>query len=281
MVPPFADAADLFMRHASTIQAVLFFSVIMACWLLEHAFAGPHRARKRRRAGVNFLVGLLVLPVQVGMATFLLLAVGVVTTYHWGLIYLLPAHENPWLRFGLMFVLLDFLDWIYHWAMHRVPLFWRFHLVHHTDQDMDSFTTGREHPGETLVRNGFLILWVFVCGASLEVLVLRQTVETVANILAHTSFRLGDRAARVLGAVFITPNLHHVHHHNRLPYTNSNYGDVFSVWDRLFGTLRTLALEHTVFGLDTHPSPRDHSFAQAMAIPFGTPDAAVDQAAAG
>ncbi len=278
---PLGDTAGLLMRHASTIQATLFFSVIMVCWLLEHAFAGPHRQRKRQRAGVNFLVGLLVLPVQVGMATFIVLAVTWVTAHHWGLIYLLPGHDNPWLRFGLMFVLLDFLDWVYHWAMHHVPLFWRFHLVHHTDQDMDSFTTGREHPGETVVRNGFLILWVFVCGASLEVLVLRQTVETVANILAHTSFRLGRRSARVLGAVFITPNLHHVHHHNRLPYTNSNYGDVFSVWDRLFGTLRTLALEHTVFGLDTHPSLRDHSFPETLAIPFGTRAGAVGQTAPG
>ena len=276
-----SHASDLLMRHASTVQATLFFSVIMGCWLLENAVAGHNRARKRARAGVNFMVGLLVLPVQVGMATFLLLAVTWVTQHHWGLIYLMPGYESPWLRIGLMFVVLDFLDWVYHWAMHHVPLFWRFHLVHHTDQDIDAFTTGREHPGETLVRNGFLIVWVFLCGASLEVLVLRQTVETVANILAHTSFRLGDRSARIVGALFITPNLHHVHHHNRLPYTNSNYGDVFSVWDRLFGTMRTLALDQTVFGLDTHTVERDHSLAQTLAIPFGDREGAAVQAVPG
>ena len=186
---------------------------------------------------------------------------------HW-----LPGGESPWVKYGLMFVLLDFLDWIYHYAMHQVPLFWRFHLVHHTDQAIDVSTTVREHPGETVVRNGFLMVWVLLCGASMEVLVLRQTVETVANILAHTSFRLRARPARILGWVLITPNLHHVHHHARLPYTNSNYGDVFSIWDRMFRTFQNLAEADTEAGLDTHPSAGpDHGFSRrALAMPFAS-----------
>jgi sterol desaturase/sphingolipid hydroxylase (fatty acid hydroxylase superfamily) len=153
--------------------------------------------------------------------------------------------------------------------MHQVPVLWRFHLVHHTDEAIDVSTTVREHPGETAARNAFLILWVFLCGASLEVLILRQTVETVSNILAHTTFRLSSRPARVLGWFLITPNLHHVHHHCRCPFTDRNYGDVLSVWDRLFGTFANLALHETEFGLDTHPSrPGAHGFLRALAMPF-------------
>ena len=104
---------------------------------------------------------------------------------------------------------------------------------------------------ETLIRNGFLMLWVLLCGASVEILILRQSVETVANIFAHTSLRLRPRPARMLGWLFITPNLHHAHHHFQMPATNCNYGDVFSIWDRLFGTFINLSREETVFGLDT------------------------------
>ena len=263
-----ADAMDVLVVHASLVQGMLFGSIIICCWLCENAIAGRSRGRKRRRAGVNAGFAAVAFPVQVGMTVIGIAAATWVAAHHWGLVYLIPGHESPWIRFGLMFIVLDLLDYVYHWAMHHVPLFWRFHLVHHTDQDVDTSTTVREHPGETLVRNCFLIVWMLVCGASLEVLVLRQTIETVANILAHTSFRLGDRMAGVLGAVFITPNLHHVHHHHRMPYTNSNYGDVFSVWDRLFGTFASLTREQTVFGLDTHATAGDSSFAAALAMPF-------------
>ena len=269
---------DFLVLHAAPVQVALFVAVIVGCWAVEAAFASSGQGRKQRRARINGLFASVALPVQVGMATFCIIAVSWVTANECGLVYWLPGHESAWIRFGLMFILLDFLDYVYHWAMHHVPLFWRFHLVHHTDSDIDVSTTVREHPGETLVRNGFLILWVFLCGASAEVLILRQTIETVANILAHTSFRLAERPARWLGAVFITPNLHHVHHHNRLPFTNSNYGDVFSIWDRVFGTLRGLKREDTVFGLDGMAGTTDCTFAAALGLPFVTDPAAHEPA---
>jgi sterol desaturase/sphingolipid hydroxylase (fatty acid hydroxylase superfamily) len=103
-----------------------------------------------------------------------------------------------------------------------------------------------------MVRIAFLILWVLLCGASLRVLMLRQSVQTLANVSQHTMFRLTGRTARLFGWLFVTPNLHHTHHHFERPGTDCNYGDVFSVWDRLFGTLVHLPKDATVFGLDTH-----------------------------
>jgi sterol desaturase/sphingolipid hydroxylase (fatty acid hydroxylase superfamily) len=147
----------------------------------------------------------------------------------------------------------DLLDYIYHRAMHQIPGLWRFHLVHHTDTVMDVSTTLREHPGETVLRNGFLLIGVLVCGASFESLILRQTIQTFSNILSHTALRLPSAGAHVLGWVFITPNLHHVHHHFRLPFTNTNYGDTLSIWDRLFGTFAAPTASNSTAGLDTHP----------------------------
>ena len=137
---------DFIVLHAASVQAALFIAVIVACWMVEAVLAGGESGRKGRRAGINGLFASVALPVQIGMATFLLIAVCCSSSNQWGLVYWLPGHDNPWIRYGLMFVMLDLLDWVYHWAMHHIPVFWRFHLVHHTDTDIDASTTVREHP---------------------------------------------------------------------------------------------------------------------------------------
>jgi sterol desaturase/sphingolipid hydroxylase (fatty acid hydroxylase superfamily) len=238
--------------HPSLSQLFLFSFLMISTWLTEKIVLAESGRVKWQHSSINAAFILSDLPIQIVMIQLCVAVAGVVTESHWGLLYLLPNADSPLIRYGLMFFALDFLDYVYHFSMHRVAFFWRFHLVHHTDQALDVSTTVREHPGETVIRNGFLILWVFLCGAPVEILVLRQTVETVANIFAHTSFRLPVGPARVLGWLFITPNLHHAHHHFQMPATNCNYGDVFSIWDRLFGTFMELAREEIVFGLDTH-----------------------------
>ncbi|MSR12961.1 MAG: sterol desaturase family protein [Gammaproteobacteria bacterium] len=195
---------------------------------------------------------LTALPIQTVMMLLCLSVSSWTTDHQWGLVYSLPNAEHPLIKYGLMFIFLDFLDYVYHVTMHNVKAFWRFHLVHHSDQAVDVSTTVREHPGESFIRNCFLILWVFLTGASLEILLLRQLAQTTANLSSHSSIRLPPLAARVVGWLFITPNLHHVHHHFQLPATNRNYGDVFSLWDRLFGTFANLTLADTQFGLQTH-----------------------------
>ena len=233
-------------------QIALFALIMTSVWLVEKSVLAQSTREKWRHTWINSLFVLSALPIQILMMTFSVGLAKWTTEDRWGLVYQLPHAENPFIKYGLMFVALDFLDYIYHLTMHRVPAFWRFHLVHHSDRTVDVSTTVREHPCETVIRNAFLIVWVFLCGASAEILVVRQTVETVANLFAHTSLRLPPRLASIAGWLFITPNLHHAHHHCNLPATNCNYGDVFSVWDRLFGTFVDLARDDTVFGLDTH-----------------------------
>jgi sterol desaturase/sphingolipid hydroxylase (fatty acid hydroxylase superfamily) len=240
------------LANQTSVQICWFVAIIAVLWLAETRAFPQAIAAKSLHSSLNAIFILSALPIQIGM---MLLCAGVARwalEHHWGLVYLLPSPEHPLIKYGLMFLVLDFLDYVYHVTMHHVAPFWRFHLVHHTDQAVDVSTTVREHPGETLIRNSFLILWVFLCGASVEILLLRQIADTAANLSAHTSVRLRPRAARVLGWLFITPNLHHVHHHFEKPATNRNYGDVFSIWDRLFGTFTNLAREDTVFGLETH-----------------------------
>jgi sterol desaturase/sphingolipid hydroxylase (fatty acid hydroxylase superfamily) len=241
---------DTLFAHPSSIQVSLYGSVIITLWLSEW-LRQPQAVRlKLRHTSLNALFILTALPLQLLMMVPCLFLARWTGEHQFGLIYLLPDPEQPWIKYGLMFVVLDLLDYVYHRTAHHVRLMWRFHSIHHTDLAVDVTTTVREHPGETLIRNCFLITYVVLCGASIEVLILRQSAQTMANLSSHTALRLPERVARVVAWIFITPNLHHAHHHYMLPTTNRNFGDVLSIWDRLFGTLVHHTREDIVFGLN-------------------------------
>ncbi len=241
---------DALFAHPTSIQITLYAGLISLLWLGECLRLPQTLGVKWRHTSLNSLFILSALPIQLLMMVPCLYLARWTEDHQFGLVHLLPDPERPWIKYGLMFVVLDLLDYVYHRAAHRVPLFWRFHSLHHSDLAVDVTTTVREHPGETFVRNCFLIVYVLLCGASIEVLILRQTAQTIANLSSHTALRLPSRAARKVAWLFITPNLHHAHHHFMLPTTNRNFGDVLSCWDRLFGTLVHIERDAIVFGLN-------------------------------
>ena len=135
---------------------------------------------------------------------------------------------------------------------------------------VDVSTTLREHPGENLIRNSFTLLWIFFSGTIFRTFFLRQLIQIASNLLVHMNFRLPKKVDIVLGIVFITPNLHQVHHHYQKPYTDCNYGDVLSIWDRLFGTFCRLPYEDIVFGVDVYMNKNENSkYFSLMKLPFG------------
>jgi sterol desaturase/sphingolipid hydroxylase (fatty acid hydroxylase superfamily) len=256
-------------EHGTALQVLLYAGLLTTLWLVEWIVSAEPIGVKWNKARLNLAMMLLALPVQLTMTIFVVLAATWVTVHHWGVLQWLPGTASAWSKYGLAFVLLDFGDYVYHYTMHKFSWLWRFHLVHHSAHEVDVSTTIREHPGDTFVRVSFLVFWVLLVGAGWGVLLLRQTVETIANITSHSKYRLPVPLDRVLGWIFITPNLHHVHHHYQQPYTDSNFGDVFSVWDRLFGTYAELPTSATVFGVDTHPSKEiTNNFREVVMMPF-------------
>jgi sterol desaturase/sphingolipid hydroxylase (fatty acid hydroxylase superfamily) len=263
----FSATASFFVEHPASIQCFLFGLFFSILWFCELRVAEFSALEKAKHTWINLLLLAGVLPVQLCMMVICIAAATFATSHHWGLLYLLPFAQSPWVKYGFIFLVLDLLDYVYHYTAHNFRPLWVLHLVHHTDQNVDVSTTFREHPGETFFRVCFLTAWVLICGASVEVLVLRQMAETLANVSQHMTFQLPPRAQRILGWLFVTPNLHHVHHHFRRPGTNCNYGDVLSIWDRLFGTYVELPRHETVFGLDTHlyAEPR-HAHQEVLAL---------------
>ncbi|MFZ6025372.1 MAG: sterol desaturase family protein [Bacteroidota bacterium] len=252
------------------LQLWVFLLLFVASWNIENIAGTLINYKKWKHAFTNLPFIFTSIPGQLllGMAFIKIIAWS--TQHQFGLLYLFPKSVSPLLLFFMSFIMLDFGEYIYHVIMHKVKRLWMFHAVHHSDMVVDISTTLREHPGENIVRLSFTLLWVFISGTFFWMLMLRQIIQAVTTLFAHVNYRLPDKADRIIGLVFITPNLHQVHHHYKQPFTDCNYGDVLSIWDRLFGTFRRMPAEQLVFGVDTYMDKDETTkFVQLAKLPFG------------
>ena len=257
-------------RSSLLIQAVFFAGIIFICSIIEHTAGLFTSHNKWKHAFVNAGFILTNIPVQFALGLAFALVIQWTTIHHFGLIYHLPFIKNQFVFFLITFIFLDLGEYIYHVIMHKVKRLWMFHAIHHSDTFVDISTTVREHPGENFIRTCFALLWVFLSGAVFWVLFLRQLIQTAATIFAHVNYRLPEKIDKYAALIFITPNLHHVHHHYKQPYTDCNYGDVLSIWDRLFGTFYRLPANEVIFGLDTFMEKKEtSSFISLIKVPFG------------
>ncbi|GAB2798032.1 sterol desaturase family protein [Rhabdobacter roseus] len=260
---------DYFAHQPDSHRIAVLTISIFVFWNIENALALDMNYKKWRHALTNSYFMLVDAPVQFVLGVALAFATGWVAMHQFGLIYWLPL-PNVFTQFVVSFVLLDLLEYVYHRFMHIFTPLWMVHLVHHSDRNLDSSTVLREHPLETGVRLTLLVLWVFVTGAGLWMVLARQFFQVISNVFTHSNFRLNDKLDRVLSLLIVTPNMHHVHHHYQQPYTDTNYGDVLSVWDRIFGTFSRLSADEVVFGVDTHMALEENAdFKNLLAMPFG------------
>ena len=164
---------------------------------------------------------------------------------------------DQWSSFVTAFLLLDFLNYAMHRCQHAVPFLWRFHALHHSDPDVDVTTSVRHHPIEYLLATGVYWLAVLALDIPVTVVLSHAVVVFAAAALTHGNISLPEWLERVLRLVVITLDLHLVHHSMSCGEANANFGAVFSVWDRLFGTYTQISRaqrEHLVFGV--HELPR-------------------------
>ena len=260
-----------FLSHASAETQVLVFSItLLLCWNIENIAGLTSNYRKWNHSFLNVKFIFTNIPLQFILGIFFAKTLLWTSTHHFGIIYNIPFLTNHLWVFIASFVLLDLGEYLYHVLMHKIKKFWMFHMVHHSDKIVDVSTTLREHPGENLIRNTFTLLWIFLIGVPFWALLLRQIIQIFSNIFSHINYRIPEKLDTVIGWLFITPNLHHVHHHYKQPYTDCNYGDVLSIWDRLFGTFCRLPAGDIVFGVDTCMDEKENSkYFTLIKMPFG------------
>jgi sterol desaturase/sphingolipid hydroxylase (fatty acid hydroxylase superfamily) len=243
---------------------------LLIFWILEGAIPllpMRYKKTKLKHAAVNFGFTVIHLIIH----TFL--AILIVTLSLWcqkigfGLVYWFNANILLTILIGVL--ALDFSSWLVHLVMHKIPVLWRFHLIHHSDNNVDVTTGLRHHPGDSFLRGIFFLLLIFISGAPMYSVMIYQTLVVLSTAFTHANINLPKKLDRALSLILVSPNMHKVHHHWKQPYTDSNYGAVFSIWDRLLGTFMKLDTKDIHYGLDRYyPNEKDEDFVALMKKPF-------------
>ena len=254
---------------SSTLLSAVFVLAAMAVVAGVEAVI-PLRARgvwNRQHLGPNLAMTLIT------VASNILLAVPLVIVLFWlkanglGVLRLLALPALP--TAVLAVVLLDFATYVAHVAMHRVPTLWRFHRVHHAEPAVDVTTALRQHPGETLIRYGFMAVGAIGLGVDPGTLALYRTWSALNALLEHANISLPTRLDRLLAFVVVSPNMHKVHHSRTEAFTNSNYGNIFSFFDRLLFSFTPAEYGRKIaYGLDGFDDPATQTTTGLLALPF-------------
>ncbi len=226
------------MLDLENLQIVAAAIVLILLWTVETiAPFLPNRQRRFRHAARNISIGLfnsIVLAVLFAPILFLL------TTWtqnnRFGLLHLL---ELPiWTSTVAAILFQD--AWMYFWHRinHRIPFLWRFHKVHHSDPEMDVSTAVRFHTGEILISAVLRLGVIAILGLSLWQILLYDLLIIPFILLHHSNIKFPEKIDRLYRALFASPAMHRIHHSPERLETDSNYGTIFSFWDRLARSFR-------------------------------------------
>jgi sterol desaturase/sphingolipid hydroxylase (fatty acid hydroxylase superfamily) len=251
-------------RMAILVSGLLFF------WILEGAipvFSLRYRTTKLNHAAVNFAFTVIHLIIHSLLAIFIVRLSDWCQSHSFGIVHWTKANIGWSVLIGVL--ALDFSSWWVHWVMHRQPLLWRFHLIHHSDSKVDVTTGLRHHPGDSMLRGVFFILFIFISGAPMYAVMIYQTLVVAFTAFTHANISLPVAIDKWLSYLLISPNMHKVHHHRLQPYTDTNYGAVFSIWDRLLGTFSHLPMQDIRYGIDRYyPAEKDEELGTLLKKPF-------------
>jgi len=247
---------------------------LVILWLIEGAiplFPLHYKKNKIRHAGVNLFFTAMHLVIHTGFGVLIVLLADWTGNHSFGIVNWLQLSTAGAVIVSAL--ILDFFGgWLSHITEHKVPLFWRMHIVHHADNSVDVTSGLRHHPLESVWRGLFFLMAILLCGSPVYAVMIYQTLLTVFTGVTHANISLPEKFDRLLSYVLVSPNMHKVHHHWKQPYTDRNYGAVFSIWDRLLGTFASLDPKEIRYGLDRYyPNEKDEDIVSLLKRPFQKP----------
>lgn len=255
--------------NATLILAAVVAVTFTIMLILERVRAlRPAVEPKLRHVARNLTVGAFALAVgTLAQAPLLAPVSRWITTHRAGLLQ--QVSLPPALTVVIAIVLLDYTLFLWHWASHRVPFLWRFHLVHHVDRDLDSSTALRFHFGEHALSIAYRAVQIVVIGVTPFELWLWQTILFVSILFHHANVELPPGLDRVLIRVLVTPRMHGIHHSNRESHTNSNWSSLIPWWDSLHGTLKLdVPQTEVTIGVPAYARPEDVTLGKILALAF-------------
>lgn len=259
----------LFFENMTSIQKLSWIFICLGVsWLLELGTPLVKMAYgKWKHAGVNLVFLLCSLLINVLFGVVIAGVFVFLKEQQYGLLHMisLPA----WVELLIAVLFLDLIaQYAVHYLLHKVRFMWRFHMVHHSDTHVDATTGTRHHPGDYFMREVFGLIAIVILGAPLAFYVFYKICTILFTYFSHANISLPKRLDKALSLVFITPDMHKFHHHFELPWTDTNYGNIFSLWDRMFGTLVYTDPKKVIYGLDILDDSKDESLVYQFKVPF-------------
>lgn len=241
----------------------------MTVLFVVEAIVPFHRAPewKLRHIGPNLALTAATLMLNFAFSAGAVVITALLNTYHAGL---LPGHGVPlWASVVIGVVVLDYSSYLAHWLMHKVPNLWRVHRVHHSDPIVDVTTAYRQHPFEGMVRFLFTIAPAWALGLPAEAVAVYRLLSASNALLEHTNIKLWQPMDTAISILLVTPNMHKVHHSREQKETDSNYGNIFALYDRLFGSFTPTSRATAVtYGLDGFDHAELQTFRALLRLPF-------------
>lgn len=220
-----------------------------------------------RRAVPNLMLALGVVVANLALASMTAALSAAVIRHNFGL--LSGMHSHAWILLIAGVAGLDFFAYLAHLLLHKIPVGWRFHRVHHSELEVDVTTAFRQHPGETLWRVLWQSVGIAVLGLPFWVIPAYLSLSSLNALLEHANVRMSDRWDGWLQLLIVTPNMHKIHHSRLVAETDSNYSNIFSVWDRLCGTHTAWTDYQSLrYGLDGFDDERRQVLTGLMIEPF-------------
>jgi len=258
-----------FFETMPTWQRALWIVLCLSfCWILEGQFPlFTFAYQKWKHAGVNFvfLTTTMIINTVFGIAT-----IGIFEWIELNNIGLMHYIDLPvWLELLVCILIFELMaQYTVHYLLHRIKWMWKFHMIHHSDTHLDVTSGTRHHPGDFAMRELFALVAVVLTGAPIGYYFFYRILTVFFTYITHANIQVPRWLDKPLSYVFITPNMHKFHHHYERPWTDSNFGNMFSVWDRLFGTFVYDDPKKIRYGLDVLDDKRDEDIAFQMKIPF-------------
>lgn len=191
---------------------------------------------------------------------------GFIDTENYGLLN--QFEIDSYLKIGFGILLMDFGDYFYHRLSHRSSLIWRFHKIHHSDMDIDSTTAFRFHPFDNIGLVATEMTTALVFGYGTETIIIYFLIYLPLLFIQHSNIKFPNWFERAFEFVFATSNFHRIHHSYPQHLTDSNYGAVFSFWDRLFGTYQKVEPDRLQFGLEDSQNDKYQTLTHLITGPF-------------
>lgn len=251
------------------IGAPILLFLFVALFILESKYQLRKRVQARfKRIVINFIVSIPAFT----LLRFLFLPIMVWLAYkneiiQFGLndLYSLPL----WMEGLIAFLILDYGNYLWHILNHKLPFLWRFHLVHHTDHDLDITTAFRFHFGELIGSVFFRGAITFLSGASPVTVLIYEIFFEAATQFHHSNWKLPFAFEKMLNKLIVTPRMHGIHHSVIRAETDSNYSVIFSFWDRLHSTARLNVAQDTIItGVPSYQNAEELTPGYLLKLPF-------------